>query len=217
MNRGGAVIPRIIGLAGPTGSGKTTVAEHLVTLLGPERAAVLPVDAYYKDLSELSGTERDAWNFDAPDAIDRGLLGEHLDRLGQGMEIERPVYRFETHTRAPEGEPFRPRENLILEGIFSLYWSEIRARLGLGVYLHADEATCLDRRVLRDVRERGRNEEDVRMVYEQTVRPMQERYVVPTERYADLVLDGGESAERSAGAILLEWRKVTRGEEVPAE
>ena len=208
--------PMFIGLAGPTGSGKTTVARRLVEMLGAERTAVLPVDAYYKDLSEIPRTERDAWNFDSPEAIDADLLRRHLALLGRGEEIERPVYRFETHTRAPGGEPFRPRETLILEGLFSLYWSDIRTLLDLGVYLRADEATCLDRRLRRDIHERGRSEEMVRRQFEQTVLPMQTSHVLPTERHADLVLDGRNPVDDSAGAILSEWRKVTRREEVEA-
>jgi uridine kinase len=192
--------PYLIGIAGPSGAGKSALAGHLAARL--PGALVLPMDAYYRDLGDLAPDARPRVNFDHPEAVDRGLLIAHLERLAAGEAVERPVYRFATHTRAARAETVGPAAHVIVEGLLALHWAEIRRLLALAVFVDLADAACLERRVARDVAERGRSPESVREQYAETVRPMRERYVMPTRRFADLVVSGAAPLEISADRIL---------------
>lgn len=196
-----ATRPRTIGIAGPSCSGKTRLARELVRRLGPS-ASRLPLDAYYRDLAALDPALRGDRNFDHPEALDHPLLVEQLVRLAAGSAVEVPVYRFETHSRASAGREVRPGEWLVVEGLFALYWSEVRALLQTKVFIENDDALCLSRRLERDVSSRGRSAASVRAQYERTVRPMFERYVRPTRRFADVLVNGAEPLEKSAASLL---------------
>jgi uridine kinase len=196
-----ATRPRTIGIAGPSCSGKTRLARELVRRLGPS-ARRLPLDAYYRDLAALDPSLREDRNFDHPEALDRDLFVEQLARLASGAAVEVPVYHFETHSRAPAGRQVRPGDWLIVEGLFALCWSDVRGLLQTKVFIDSDDALCLSRRLERDVLSRGRSAESVRAQYERTVRPMFERYVLPTRRFADVLLDGADPLEKSAASLL---------------
>jgi uridine kinase len=188
----------MVAIAGPSGSGKTTVAVVLAERL-PGRVPVVPLDAYYRD---LHGGSPAAVNFDHPDALDRTMLVTQLERLAGGASVEIPRYDFTTHRRRARGRVVLPSAWVVVEGLHALYWEPLRKLWTLSVFIDADAALCLDRRIARDTTERGRTRDSVLEQYRRTVRPMYERFVEPTRREADLVLDGGRSVERNVETIL---------------
>ena len=189
----------IIGIGGPSCAGKTELSLYLAKALN---APILPIDAYYINLDNLTVAERAHFNFDEPTALDHYLLRQHIEGLAAGRAIDRPTYDFKTHTRAAATEHVTPAEFIILEGLFALYWDDIRPFLATKIYVDAGDDVCLDRRSLRDVRERGRTPQSVLEQYEKTVRPMAEQHVRPTARFADIVVSGEKPVEQSAEAVL---------------
>ena len=193
--------PRLIGLAGPSGAGKTTLARALQTRL-PGPAAVLSLDAYYRDLAALSLAARARVNFDAPEAIDHQHLAADLRQLAAGHRVAIPVYDFTTHTRQTNQQSLTPADFLIVEGLFALYWPDINALYHLRLFVAANDALCLERRLARDRIERNRSPASIRAQYQQQVRPMYRRHIQPTARYADLILDGSTPTEEQVAAVL---------------
>jgi uridine kinase len=193
--------PCLIGIAGPSGAGKTELAREVVKVLAGRSAQRVSFDDYYRDLTGLDPALREERNFDHPDALDRDLLVEQLRALAAGRTVEAPVYRFDTHTRAPRRRRVEPEGVIVVDGLYCLFWAEIRALLLLKVFVEADHATCLARRLARDTGERARTEASVRAQYERTVRPMYEKHVRATREHADLVLDGEEPPARNAAAV----------------
>lgn len=189
----------IIAIGGPSCAGKTELAKRLSVLLS---APVLPLDAYYINLDFLPLPQRCKFNFDVPEALDHDLLRQHLAALLDGKVVERPVYDFTTHTRAAQTERIAPGGYLLLEGLFALYWDDIRALLHTKVFVETADPVCLQRRSYRDVRERGRTPESVLEQYEATVRPMAELHVRPTRRFADIVVSGEMPVQTSSAAVL---------------
>ena len=194
--------PFLIGIAGPSASGKTVLACLLVDSLTAHSPLRVPLDHYYKDLQDLEPALRERHNFDHPDALDHPLLIRQLRELAGGGPVDMPMYSFETHSRVPELRRMTPGGVIVVDGLYSLYWERVRELLDLQLFVDADHETCLARRIARDVRERGRSEASVREQYEQTVRPMCERYIRPTLRFADLVLRGEAPVDRNLATVL---------------
>jgi len=187
--------PYILGIAGGTGSGKTTLAQAILQHLGSDRAALIPHDAYYRDLSHLSPEDRARCNFDHPDALETSLLVRHLDALKRGASVDVPVYDFNTHTRTPQTVCLEPRSVVLVEGILILDDADLCRRLDLGVFVDAAPDVRLIRRLTRDVRTRGRTPESVFQQYLDTVRPMHETFVEPSRKRANLIVPGeGDTA-----------------------
>jgi uridine kinase len=195
----------LVGIAGPSGSGKTSLAQALVDHFGPESTTLVPLDAYYRDLSDLEPRLRRLRNFDSPESLDEKLMIRQLGGLEQGRSVELPVYRFDTHSRAPRGALVAPAGTVVVEGLFALYWARVRDLLKLKVFVDVDDGVALSRRIERDVRDRGRSPETVLRQYEQTVRPMYERYVLPTKDHADLVLDGTRPIDDLVSELRARW------------
>lgn len=198
-------VSRLIGIAGPSCSGKTALAHALAARLPAGTAHVLSLDAYYRDLSHLPKEARAQSNFDAPDALDHETLIRDLEALARGETVRIPRYDFDNHIRRPETEERAPHPVLIIEGIFALYWEEIRRLLDLKVFIHLADATCLQRRKQRDIQERGRTEPSVIAQYQTTVRPMYQQHAAPTRRHADITLDGKAPLEQSIARLLNEY------------
>jgi uridine kinase len=196
--------PRLVGIAGPSCSGKTELARWL---RGRTGAPILNLDVYYIDLSHLPLEERARRNFDEPAALDYRLILEHARALAAGSPIRAPRYDFTTHARAAGDEVVEPGGLVILEGLFTLYWPELRELLGVKLYVDAPDDLCLARRLERDVRERGRTPESVLRQFEETVRPMAHLHILPTRAYADLVLSGAEPLSRSGELALALLRR----------
>jgi uridine kinase len=194
------VRPHIIGIAGPSGAGKSELANRLAQKLGG--AAIMTLDSYYRPMDDLPLERRRKSNFDLPEALEWELLFEHLRRLRAGQAIDEPLYDFTRHTRAPSSRLVEPGEYVIVEGLFTLYWDEVRGALDTKVFVKTAPPVCFERRLARDVAERGRTPECVREQYEKTVRPSAEAYIWPTERFADVVVSGEQSIEASTAAIL---------------
>jgi uridine kinase len=188
----------VVGIAGPSGSGKTTLAQRIAGQL-PGGAVVFPLDAYYLD---QRGVPDDELNVDAPEAFDHHLIIEQLRQLLAGVAIQQPIYDYATHTRAPVRHTVTPLPNLIVEGIYALYWPEVRKLLTTSVFLSLDHPACLERRVDRDLRERGRSRTTVVYQYERSVRPMYDLHIHPTRKHAAMVLDARASVETLAAHIL---------------
>jgi uridine kinase len=184
----------VIGVAGGTGAGKTTVARAIAQAVGRERIAELPEDAYYRDYSHLSEVERAAVNWDHPDAIEVELVLDHVRRLMSGETIQRPVYDFANHVRAPQCVTVESRPVLLVEGILIFAEPRLRALFDVKVFVDTDADLRFIRRLLRDVSERGRTLESVVAQYLETVRPMHLAFVEATKRYADIIVpEGGEN------------------------
>ncbi|MEM8905855.1 MAG: uridine kinase [Actinomycetota bacterium] len=192
----------LVGVCGGSGSGKSTFTHHLADRLGRHRVGVLPLDSYYRDLGHLSFEERLAVNFDHPDSIDHELFEAHLDRVADSVGVEMPVYDFSCHSRAAGSTRLDPRPIVLVEGILLLAFPGVRDRLHRTVFLDVPAAVRLERRVGRDVRERGRIESEVRQVFAEVVQPMHERFVQPGAGYADHVI-GFEDDPRSIVDALL--------------
>ncbi len=190
--------PYLIAIAGGSGSGKSWLAAYLGSQLP---AIIVPLDAYYRDLSTLELALRAHQNFDIPEALDWELIVRQVETLAQGQDIDRPVYDFTTHTRSAAVERIHPGEFVIIEGLFALYDEKVRRLCGTKVFLSVEDSTCLGRRMDRDTRHRGRTRESVIAQYTGTVRPMYERYVLPTRAFADVVLCGEDPVEELAGVV----------------
>jgi uridine kinase len=183
--------PVVIGIAGGSGSGKTTVLNRIIRKFGPDPIAILDHDAYYRDLSHLSPEKRARFNFDHPDALETELMCEHLDRLIEGEAIEKPVYDFTTHTRHEKTETVEPRPVIIIEGILVLAEASLEERMDIKIYVDAADDIRLMRRIRRDMQERGRSIEGILRQYERTVRPMHLEFVEPSKREADIIIPRG--------------------------
>ena len=194
--------PHLIGIAGPSGAGKTVLARALARQLTGDAGAVVSLDAYYRDRSAIEAKDRSTLNFDILEALDVELLLVQLRQLAAGQAIERPLYDFSRHVRTTRTERLVPGSVVVAEGLLALHTEDLRALFGTRVFIGADDETCLARRVARDARDRGRSEAAVRLQWETTVRPMFERYVKPTRLYADLVLDGTVPLEQNVTAVL---------------
>jgi len=180
-----------VGIAGGTGSGKTTVVNKIMCSFLRGEVALLPQDSYYKDNSELPLEERQKLNFDHPDSIEWPLLIEHLKELRSGRGIHQPVYSYLTCTRSSETILIEPRKVIIVEGILVLTQKEVRDLLDIKVFVDADADDRLSRVIRRDINERGRSAEIVLNRYEKTVKPMHLDFIEPSKRYADLIIPQG--------------------------
>lgn len=191
--------PYLIGIAGPSGAGKSYLSKHLGLELD---ATYLHLDSYYSDLEHMSLVQRAHQNFDSPDSLDSDLLIEHVRQLAKGNAIEKPLYDFTIHSRKQETERVEPRPFIIIEGLFALYWEDIRKLSGTKVYVDLGEEICLERRIERDIRERGRTRESVLEQYQTTVLPMAKQYVYPTRAYADIVVTGNDNIQYEVTTVL---------------
>ena len=185
------VEPVVIGVAGGTGSGKTTVAREILRRAGTEQISLIQHDAYYKDLGDLPLAQRAMQNFDHPDALDNKLLIAHLRELKAGRTIEMPVYDFTTHTRTSEVQLVEPRRVILVEGILIFADSTLRRIMDVKIYVDTDSDIRFIRRLERDLAERGRTMESVIRQYLATVRPMHQEFVEPSKRYADVIIPEG--------------------------
>ena len=208
MPAGPHIIPHVIGIAGPSCSGKSEIARCLIQQFSGMSPVILTLDSYYHDLSSLDPEERDKKNFDVPEALDHELLRAQLLTLANGNAIEKPVYNFATHTRSPQSERIVPGETVIVEGLFSLYWEEIRDLFHTRVFVTLHDHICLSRRIARDTKERGRSHESVLAQYIETVRPMNEKYILPTKTFADIVVNGENILEQSTALIMAHIRGI---------
>lgn len=181
----------VLGVAGGSGSGKTTVVERIVGAVGPARIAVLHHDLYYADLSDLPMAERREVNLDHPNAFDNELFAAHLDDLTAGRTVAVPTYDYASYARLPGTRTVEPRPVVLAEGILLFADPELRRRLDIKVYVDADADLRLLRRLRRDVSERGRSVDGVLEQYERTVRPMHLEFVEPSKRWADVVIPRG--------------------------
>lgn len=180
-----------VGIAGGTGSGKTTVVRKLLERFPGDQVAVLSQDSYYRDNSHLPLSRRQQINFDHPDAIEFELLIDHLKRLKGGESVQQPVYSYLTCTRSPETTTICPRKVVIVEGILILTQPILRELLNIKVFVFADADDRLIRVLERDIRERGRNVQTILDRYQQIVKPMHLQFIEPSQRYADLIVPGG--------------------------
>jgi len=181
----------VIGIAGGTGSGKTTVVRKIIESLPPGEVAVLSQDSYYKDNSHLPLEERQEINFDHPQALEFDLLVEHIKELKKGNSIQEPMYSYLTCTRSEETKTISPKEVIILEGILVLTNKDLRDLFDIKVFVHADADDRLNRVIKRDIIERGRSVETVLERYDKSVKPMHLQFIEPSKRYADLILPEG--------------------------
>lgn len=199
----------VIGIAGGTGAGKTTVARE-ITDGADEDVTRIPLDNYYKDLSHLDFEERQAVNYDHPSAFEWDLLYEHLNHLLSGQPIEMPQYDFSIHNRKEERLAVEPTDVVVLEGILALYDEDVNDMLDLRVYVETDADVRILRRIRRDVIERGRDLEGVIDQYLSTVKPMHEQFIEPTKKHAHLVIP--EGANRVAVNLLEEKVRAETGD-----
>ncbi len=192
----------VIGIAGGSGSGKTTVQRRVMERFGTRRIALLDHDAYYRPLDHLPPERRARFNFDHPDALETELMVEHLDRLLAGEPIEKPTYSFETHSRREETETIQPRPVVLVEGILVLAEPALRERMDVKLFVDAAADVRLMRRMERDLHERGRSVESVLEQYRRTVRPMHLEFVEPSKRHADVIIPRGGQNQVAIDMVL---------------
>jgi uridine kinase len=183
--------PLVIGIAGGSGSGKTTVAQAILQRVGPERIAYLQHDSYYKDLRGLPPAQRNEFNFDHPNSLETELLIEHIAALRAGRAIEVPIYDFSTDSRTTETFTIHPCPVIVVEGILIFTEAELRNLFDIKIFVDTDPDLRFIRRLERDIHERGRTTESVIKQYMHTVRPMHLEFVEPSKRYADIIIPEG--------------------------
>ncbi len=187
--------PLVVGIAGGTASGKSTVTRKIHHALSAYRVAFIDQDAYYRDLSEIPLSKRREVNFDHPDAFDTDLLVHHLRELRAGRQIEKPVYNFVTSTREPRTDSLQPGDLILLEGILVLHIPSIRQELDVKIFVDAEDDVRIIRRLTRDIKERGRDFDHVVAQYFRHVRPMHLAFVEPSKHYADIIVPHGGNNE----------------------
>jgi len=178
----------IIGIAGGTGSGKTTVVNQILNEIAPDEVCVISQDSYYNATDELSYEQRTKINFDHPKSIDFTLLVKHLKNLKKGKVIEQPIYSFVSHNRVKDTLKTHPRKVVIVEGILIFNNKELLDLFDIKVFVHADADERLIRRMTRDIKERGRDMDEVLTRYRETLKPMHQQFIEPTKNYADIII-----------------------------
>jgi uridine kinase len=196
------VTPLVVGIAGGTASGKTTVARKIHAALSSSRVAFIDQDSYYKDLKGLSLEQRREVNFDHPDAFDTELLVEHLKLLKAAKGIEKPVYNFVSSTRESRTVAVNPAELILIEGILVLHMDAIREQLDLRIFVETEDDVRIIRRLTRDIKERGRDFDHVVQQYFRHVRPMHMGFVEPSKRHADIIVPHGGNNETAIDMLV---------------
>jgi uridine kinase len=204
--------PVVIGVAGGSGSGKTTVVRRIVESLGDDHVTVLDHDRYYRDRNDLRLEERAALNYDHPDSLETDLMVTHVVELRAGRAVEAPVYDFTRHARRAATETAWPRKVIIVEGILIYSDPALRNLLDIKVFVDADDDIRFIRRLKRDVAERARTMESVIDQYQATVKPMHLEFVEPTKRYADIIIPQGGHNTVAIGMLLTLIRSLTQQE-----
>jgi uridine kinase len=204
--------PVVVGIAGGTASGKTTISTAILDRVGRDRVAFVPHDAYYRDLSDLPLTERQRTNFDHPDSLESELLVAHLDALCRGQAVEIPVYDFAHHVRRAETRLVEPKPVILVEGILIFCEKALRDRFDIKVYIDADADLRFIRRLQRDIAERGRTLESVIAQYLGTVRLMHLEFVEPSKRYADVIIPRGGFNEIATDMVATQVMSMIEGQ-----
>ena len=202
----------VIGVAGGTGSGKSTLVKRLQEAFADDQVVTLCHDFYYKAHPELSYEERTKLNYDHPQSFDTDMLVDHIRALKENVAIERPVYSFVDHNRTDEKVPVKPSKVLIVDGILIFEHKELRDLMDIKVFVDTDADIRLARRILRDVRERGRSMESVITQYTTTVKPMHEEFVEPSKKYADVIIPEGGFNSVAVSMLIENIRSITRDE-----
>jgi uridine kinase len=179
----------IIGIYGGTGSGKTTIVNMIASHFSSNDIEIISQDSYYKDNSDISYEDRCKLNFDHPDAIDFNLLYKHLKNLRKGETVEQPIYDFKIHNRLKKTIQIKPKKILILEGILIMCHAEIRSIFDLKIFINANSKTRMERRIKRDIVERGRSRDEVLKRYIETLKPMHEKFIEPSKIYANYIIE----------------------------
>jgi uridine kinase len=202
----------VLGIAGGSGSGKTTVAENITKRLEPGSVILLDHDSYYKDQSHLPVEERTKINYDHPEALDNDLLCKHLQDLKEGLSIKKPVYDFVTYTRLAEVVPIAPAKVVILEGFLIFTDPRIRDLTDIKIFVDTDDDIRIIRRIERDMRERKRSLESIIKQYLDSVKPMHHRFVEPTKRYADIIIPWGGHNKIAIDMVVARIRSLLKSE-----
>ncbi len=202
--------PFVVGIAGGSGSGKTTITRSLAASLGLDQIVLIEQDCYYRDLVELTYEERTKVNFDHPDALELELLLDHIDGLRDGRAISKPRYDFERHVRATESDLVGPQPVLLIEGILVLADARLRERMDLKIFVDTDADLRVIRRIRRDLEHRGRTFDQIRRQYYDTVRPMHIAFVEPSKRHADVIIPEGGHNRVALDLILGRIREFIR-------
>jgi len=187
--------PLVVGIAGGTASGKTTVAKKVLTALSGYAVAFIDQDAYYKEMADLSPEERREVNFDHPDAFDTELMVRHISELKAGRAIEKPIYDFVAYARRPETKLIQPADVVIIEGILVLHLQPVRELCEMKIFVDAEDDVRIIRRLIRDIKDRGRDFDRVVEQYFRSVRPMHMGFVEPSKRHADIIVPQGGDNE----------------------
>jgi uridine kinase len=202
--------PLFVGIAGGSGSGKTTIAQKVAQGLPSDSVVTMYHDAYYRDHSHLSHEERKQLNYDHPSSLDNELLIEHLDALRQGQSVDMPLYDFVTHSRGAETRPVSPAPVVIVEGILVFVDKRVRERLDVKLFVDTDADIRVFRRIRRDMQQRGRTFKEVREQYYRTVRPMHLQFVEPSKRWADLIIPEGGNNHVALDLVLSKLLQVVQ-------
>jgi uridine kinase len=206
--RSGLMSALMVGIAGGTGSGKTTVARKIAAALPESGVVMVEFDAYYRDRPDLSAEERAQVNYDHPEALEIELLVEHLDALRAGRGVDLPLYDFKTHRRLPESRRLAPAPVVVVEGILVFVDARVRERLDMKIFVDTDSDIRVFRRIRRDMEQRGRSFESIREQYYRTVRPMHLQFVEPSKRWADLIIPEGGNNRVALDLIIAKLRSV---------
>jgi uridine kinase len=202
--------PIVIGIAGGTGSGKTTVALKVKSYFPEERVEIIHHDNYYRDQEQLPRDQRSRLNYDHPDAFETSLLLEHLDELSNRGVIHSPLYDYELHRRRTETQPLGPADIILLEGILVLQSEALRQRMDIRIYIDEDDDERLLRRLMRDLVERQRTVQSIVDQYRETVKPMYQQFVEPSKRWADLIIPHGGHNAVAIDLLVVKIRDLLR-------
>ena len=208
------MIPNFVGVAGGTGSGKTTVAQEIASALPQDKVSILEHDSYYRDLSTVGPEERAAVNFDHPASLETELLVAHITALKAGQAVEVPSYDFTTHARRAETRRVEPTPVVIVEGILVFADAALRAQLDIKIFVDTDADIRVFRCIRRDIEQRGRTFQSVRDQYYRTVRPMHLEFVEPSKRWADVVIPEGGENWIAVDLIVHRVRAIAEGKDV---
>lgn len=200
----------VIGVAGGSGSGKSTIARNVLEVIGPENVAYIQQDSYYYDLKHLPSEIREKLNYDHLDSIDNDLLLAHLEELKKGQGVNRPIYDFKTHSRLENTEYLPPRKIILLEGILILADMRLRDMMDIKIFVDTAADLRFIRRLKRDVLERGRSIESVVDQYLNTVRPMHEKFVEPCKKYSDIIIPEGGHNEVAMDMLITKIKAITQ-------